>query len=85
MAPIATIDVCGTRRILSVLTVLLAPALSAATHHGSNVSYLTDQTMTIAGTVTEWEFSNPHPQIYFDVKTETGEIAKACTATRRSF
>jgi hypothetical protein len=36
--------------------------------------------MTIAGTVTEWEFSNPHPQIYFDVKTETGQIAKACTA-----
>ena len=32
----------------------------------------TDQTMTIAGTVTEWEFINPHPQIYFDVKTETG-------------
>ncbi len=31
--------------------------------------------MTIAGTVTEWEFINPHPQIYFDVKSETGEIA----------
>jgi len=31
--------------------------------------------MTIAGTVTEWEFVNPHPQIYFDVKNETGEIA----------
>lgn len=30
--------------------------------------------MTIAGTVTEWEFINPHPQIYFDVKTETGQI-----------
>jgi len=62
-------------RILYVLAVLLATALSAVAHHGSNVSYHTDQTMTIAGTVTEWEFINPHPQIYFDVKTETGEIA----------
>jgi hypothetical protein len=53
---------------------LLATTFSAAAHHGSNVSYHTDQTMTIAGTVTEWEFINPHPQIYFDVKTETGEI-----------
>jgi hypothetical protein len=61
-------------RIFSVLTALLATTFSAAAHHGSNVSYHTDQTMTIAGTVTEWEFVNPRPQIYFDVKTETGEI-----------
>ena len=61
-------------RILSVLAALWATALSAVAHHGSNVSYHTDQTMTIAGIVTEWEFINPHPQIYFDVKTETGEI-----------
>ena len=60
-------------RNLSIL--LLAAAVSALAHHGSNVSYHTDQTMTIAGTVTEWEFINPHPQIYFDVKTETGGIA----------
>jgi hypothetical protein len=89
MASIATNDFCGTSpaaytggnmalrhfRILSVLAALLATAGSAVAHHGSNVSYHTDQTMTIAGTVTEWEFINPHPQIYFDVKTETGEIA----------
>jgi hypothetical protein len=88
MAPIATNNFCGTNpaaytggnmaqrnfHIFSVLTALLATALSAVAHHGSNVSYHTDQTMTIAGTVTEWEFINPHPQIYFDVKTETGEV-----------
>jgi hypothetical protein len=88
MAPIATNNFCDTSpaaytggnmahssHILSVLTALLATAVSAAAHHGSNVSYYTDRTMTIAGTVTEWEFINPHPQIYFDVKTETGESA----------
>ena len=61
-------------RIWSVLTALSATTFSALAHHGSNVSYHTDQTMTITGTVTEWEFINPHPQIYFDVKTDTGEI-----------
>lgn len=30
--------------------------------------------MMISGTVTEWDFINPHPQIYFDVKNEKGEI-----------
>jgi len=25
------------------------------------------------GSVTEWDFVNPHPQIYFDVKNEQGQ------------
>jgi len=61
-------------RIVLVPMALLATVLSAVAHHGSNVSYHTDQTMTITGTATEWEFINPHPQIYFDVTSETGEI-----------
>jgi len=44
-------------------------------HHGSNVSYQLDKTITLKGTVTEWQFVNPHPQIYFDVKNEAGEVA----------
>jgi hypothetical protein len=44
-------------------------------HHGSNVSYQLDKTITVAGTVTEWEFVNPHPQIYLDVKDEQGGVA----------
>jgi hypothetical protein len=52
---------------------LSATALLA--HHGSNVSYQTDKTITVSGTVTEWEFVNPHPQIYFDVKDEKGAVA----------
>src|SRR5262245_41124749 len=56
-----------------------AAALFSATalvaHHGSNVSYQTDKTITVTGTVTEWEFVNPHPQIYLDVKDEQGAVA----------
>ena len=59
--------------VFSVVTTLLVAGISASAHHGSNISYHTDQTMTIAGTVTEWDFANPHPQIYFDVKNDQGK------------
>lgn len=54
---------------------LLAWAHLAYAHHGSNISYQTDKTITVAGTVTEWDFANPHPQIYFDLKNEQGDVA----------
>jgi Family of unknown function (DUF6152) len=60
-------------KVFSVVTTLVVAAFAASAHHGSNISYHTDQTMTIAGTVTEWDFANPHPQIYFDVKNDQGK------------
>lgn len=56
------------------MTLLLVSASSVRAHHGSSVSYYLDKTIRLAGTVTEWEFANPHPQIYFDVKNENGEV-----------
>jgi hypothetical protein len=41
-------------------------------HHGTSVTYQVDQTITLTGTVTEFAFSYPHPQLYFDVKTPNG-------------
>jgi len=43
-------------------------------HHGTQVSYQVDKTITLKGTVTEWAFAYPHPQIYFDVKDDSGNI-----------
>ena len=54
---------------------LFASAFLAFAHHGSNISYQLDKTIKVAGTVTEWDFANPHPQIYFDAKNEQGEVA----------
>ncbi len=59
--------------VFPVVTALVVAGISASAHHGSNISYHTDQTMTIAGTVAEWDFANPHPQIYFDVKNNQGK------------
>src|SRR5579884_613996 len=55
--------------------VLVVFASFAVAHHGSNISYQLDKTITLTGTVTEWDFINPHPQIYFDIKTDQGATA----------
>jgi hypothetical protein len=57
-----------------VATVSLAA--SAAAHHGTSVSYEMDKTITLNGTVTEFDFSYPHPGLFFDVKDEKGTVVK---------
>ncbi len=53
---------------LCVLT-LCAPLLA---HHGTFASYDREKTITMKGTVTQFQFAYPHPLIYFDVKDENG-------------
>jgi hypothetical protein len=47
---------------------------SAFGHHGTNASYDMDKTVTLTGTVTEFVWSNPHCQLYFDVKDANGMV-----------
>jgi hypothetical protein len=56
------------------IALLLISSLTALAHHGSSISYQLDKTMTLEGVVTEWHYSNPHPQIYFDVKDKEGAV-----------
>jgi DNA/RNA endonuclease YhcR with UshA esterase domain len=61
-----------------VLAVLLcAGAVSAPllAHHGE-ANYDTDKIVSIKGTVTQFEFINPHVQITLDVKNDKGEVEK---------
>jgi hypothetical protein len=44
-------------------------------HHGT-AAYDTKTTVTVKGTMTDFRFINPHVQLYFDVKTENGEVQK---------
>jgi DNA/RNA endonuclease YhcR with UshA esterase domain len=44
-------------------------------HHGE-ANYDTDKIVTVKGSVTEFQFVNPHVQISLDVKNEKGEIEK---------
>ena len=59
---------------LFVLVLLLLLNLPALAHHGSNISYQLDKTITLEGVATEWDYRNPHPQIYFDVKDKQGAV-----------
>jgi len=53
---------------------LLMAALTLFAHHGTQVAYQVDKTITLKGTITEWAFAYPHPQIYFDVKDDGGNV-----------
>jgi hypothetical protein len=47
---------------------------TASAHHG-NSAYDESTLITLKGIVTEFDWSNPHAQIYFDVKDEKGRVA----------
>jgi len=42
-------------------------------HHGSSAYDLT-KTVTLKATITSFEFTNPHTQVYFDAKDDKGNI-----------
>lgn len=58
-----------------VLAALLTAAIPAAAHHGTGASYDLSHPVTLKGTVTEFHYANPHPQLFFDVTEANGEIS----------
>src|SRR5579885_2832523 len=59
--------------ILAALVLLLTGAPVFA-HHGTGVSYDASKPLTMKGVVTEFRYANPHPQLFFDVKDDKGEV-----------
>lgn len=58
---------------LTFATLLVSSAVLA--HHGE-VNYDTDHLVSVKGTVTDFQFINPHVQVFMDVKSDKGEIEK---------
>lgn len=56
---------------ITVGLTLLCLCTSASAHHG-NSAYDEQARVTIKGTVTEFVWTNPHSQIYLDVKDKNG-------------
>lgn len=54
--------------------VVLAAALPMAAHHGTGASYDLSHPVTLQGTVTEFHYANPHPNLFFDVTDDKGEV-----------
>ena len=53
---------------------LLVIAGVAFAHHGSAVSYNLGKMVTMEGTVTEFQWRNPHVYILYDVKDDKGNV-----------
>ena len=60
-------------RVFAVAAGLLSMSLPLFAHHGTAV-FDTDKTVTMKGTVTEWDWSNPHCLLQFDIKNEAGQV-----------
>jgi len=54
------------RTIASLAAALVLAATPAAAHHGSSISYDTDNLWTTWATVTRFNYANPHPTMTFD-------------------
>ena len=57
---------------LAVAVALLSLAMPLFAHHGT-ASFDTGKTLSLKATVTEWDWSNPHCLLQFDVKNENGQ------------
>ncbi len=63
--------------ILSLISVgaLLVPSGPVLAHHGS-AAYDMSRTVTVTGTVTDFQFVNPHVLISVDTKDPSGKVEK---------
>jgi Family of unknown function (DUF6152) len=59
--------------VLTVVAVLLSMSLPLHAHHGTAV-FDTDKELTLKGSVTEWDWSNPHCLLQFDIKNDAGQV-----------
>ncbi len=59
--------------LVSVLAGLLLVAVPAFAHHGG-AAYNPGGKITLKGTITNFEWTNPHSQVHLDVTDENGNV-----------
>jgi hypothetical protein len=60
--------------MMSVLVCTLSVSTATLGHHGTGASYDQTKSVTLTGVVTEFVYSNPHAQLFFDVKDASGKV-----------
>lgn len=61
-------------RIALFAAILLVAALPLAAHHSFAAEYDSSKPITVTGTVTKIDWTNPHARVYIDVKDENGNV-----------
>jgi hypothetical protein len=61
--------------IMLVVGFVLIVSRPILAHHGT-AAYDTSQTVTVKAVRTEFDFTNPHCQLFFEVKNDKGEVEK---------
>lgn len=59
-----------------IVALLLSPSGPALAHHGFVSWFDMGRSVTVKGTVTSFDWTNPHAYIYLDVKNEKGATEK---------
>lgn len=59
--------------LFAVLFCFMAISAPAFAHHG-NSAYDMSKTVAVKATVTKFEYSNPHAQVYYDVADDKGNV-----------
>ena len=62
------------RLVVSLMVVIMTTGVLA--HHGTSITYEMDKTITVTGTVDEFDFSYPHPSLFVDVGDDKGKVVK---------
>src|ERR1700682_4313172 len=65
----------GVRRVALLLSAgLIAASLPVFGHHGTGIAYDSDKPTEVKGTVTEFQWLNPHARLFVDTKGPNGTI-----------
>jgi uncharacterized protein DUF6152 len=64
---------CRTPMLSFLVLILLMVCCPMFAHHGVS-AYDVSKTTTVKATITKFEFSNPHTQIFFDAPDDNGNI-----------
>ncbi|MGA2882078.1 MAG: DUF6152 family protein [Bryobacteraceae bacterium] len=59
-------------KLFAVVAGMLLVSVSLSAHHGQ-AGYNTTEKVTVSGSVTEFQFVNPHSIVHLDVKDDKGE------------
>jgi len=62
------------RLTLASMILILSTTTVATRAHHANSAYDRTKTVSITGTVTQWQFINPHVGIWLDVTDEQGNV-----------